>query len=526
LNVAVGADIGLTVGDAIFLGGTFTLTTQSAVHVTDGTIDLAAADVLDLQITGGHLFAGVGGSRTGKTVTAGSGLDASGVAARIVTVKQGTGASYTALDLLVAAASLTGLGSAFSFDIANAFLRVNSVTPAGTKLDWSNVSPAGLKFAQIDASLNVAVGADIGLTVGDAIFLGGTFTLTTQSAVHVTDGTIDLAAADVLDLQITGGHLFAGVGGSRTGKTVTAGSGLDASGVAARIVTVKQGTGASYTALDLLVASASLTGLGSAFSFDIANAFLRVNSVTPAGPKLDWSNVSPAGLKFAQIDASLNVAVGADIGLTVGDAIFLGGTFTLTTQSAVHVTDGTIDLAAADVLDLQITGGHLFAGVGGSRTGKTVTAGSGLDASGVAARIVTVKQGTGASYTALDLLVAAASLTGLGSAFSFDIANAFLRVNSVTPAGPKLDWSNVSPAGLKFAQIDASLNVAVGADIGLTVGDAIFLGGTFTLTTQSAVHVTDGTIDLAAADVLDLQITGGHLFAGVGGSRTGKTVTA
>src|SRR2546422_250968 len=478
--LAVGASIGLTVADFVFVSGSFTLTTQTGVDVSDGTISLSGADVLDLRIDSGHLFAGIGGSRTGTTVSDGSvGLSATGIALRLVTVKTLSSPSYTALNLTVASASLSGLGSAFSFDIANAFVRYNATSDASPKLNWAAAAftPADLRFAEISNTTALAVGASIGLTVADFVFVSGSFTLTTQTGVDVSDGTISLSGADVLDLRIDSGHLFAGIGGSRTGTTVSDGSvGLSATGIALRLVTVKTLSSPSYTALNLTVASASLSGLGSAFSFDIANAFVRYNATSDASPKLNWAAAAftPADLRFAEISNTTALAVGASIGLTVADFVFVSGSFTLTTQTGVDVSDGTISLSGADVLDLRIDSGHLFAGIGGSRTGTTVSDGSvGLSASGIALRLVTVKTLSSPSYTALNLTVASASLSGLGSAFSFDIANAFVRYNATSDASPKLNWAAAAftPADLRFAEISNTTALDVGASIGLTVAD-------------------------------------------------------
>src|SRR2546430_15382201 len=65
------------------------------------------------------------------------------------------------------------------------------------------------------------------------------------------------------------------------------------------------------------------SGLGSAFSFDIANAFVRYNATSDASPKLNWAAAAftPADLRFAEISNTTALAVGASIGLTVADFV-------------------------------------------------------------------------------------------------------------------------------------------------------------------------------------------------------------
>src|SRR5205814_1685292 len=411
--------------------------------------------------------------------------------------------------------------SGFGFDIKDAFVRFNSASAGASKLDWSTLTATGQRLAGVTKTLNVAVGAAIGLTVGPALAVG-TFTLTSSSGLTLDDGAQSLTG-DLLDLQLSAVSVFAGVGGSRSLATLTLAPdaiGLSVSGASARIEAFRVGA-ASYTGLALDVAAASLVGL-SGFGFDIKDAFVRFNSASAGASKLDWSTLTATGQRLAGVTKTLNVAVGAAIGLTVGPALAVG-TFTLTSSSGLTLDDGAQSLTG-DLLDLQLSAVSVFAGVGGSRSLATLTLAPdaiGLSVSGASARIEAFRVGA-ASYTGLALDVAAASLVGL-SGFGFDIKDAFVRFNSASAGASKLDWSTLTATGQRLAGVTKTLNVAVGAAIGLTVGPALAVG-TFTLTSSSGLTLDDGAQSLTG-DLLDLQLSAVSVFAGVGGSRSLATLT-
>src|SRR5262249_56139030 len=124
----------------------------------------------------------------------------------------------------------------------------------------------------------------------------------------------------LLDLQLDGVHVFAGVGGSRTTTTVSDGTvGLSLTGVSGRLETLTVGA-ASYTGLRLTVATGSLTGLGSAFSFDIANGFVRYNAASTGASKLDWDGLTDTH-RLQDVTGGLALAVGAEIGVTLGGVL-------------------------------------------------------------------------------------------------------------------------------------------------------------------------------------------------------------
>src|SRR5207247_1713786 len=196
---------------------------------------------------------------------------------------------------------------------------------------------------------------------------------------------------------------------------------------------------------------------------------------------------------------------------------FARGAFTLTVSSGVAVSDGVISIPSADVLTLTITGGHLFAGIGGSLSGTTVSDGSvGISASGVELTLVSLGAGAGSTYTGLQLTAATAAISGIPG-LTVNVSNAFVKVNKAAPAGPKLNWQAASLASYGL-DIAALTDVSVGGTVGIDVAGFVFARGAFTLTVSSGVAVSDGVISIPSADVLTLTITGGHLFAGIGGS--------
>ena len=164
----------------------------------------------------------------------------------------------------------------------------------------------------------------------------------------LSDGSLTLADVDVLDLSISSGHLFAGTGGSRTLTSVTDGTvGLAANGITARLITATPLGGPSYSVFDLDVATASLSGLGAAFSFDIADAFVQYNAVSVPGAKLNWSSAALGAYQVAGIEGTLNLKVGASIGLTLGGFVFVAGTFTLTDSATTDERVGLVREVAA-----------------------------------------------------------------------------------------------------------------------------------------------------------------------------------
>src|SRR5919107_4805411 len=85
------------------------------------------------------------------------------------------------------------------------------------KIDWATTS--GL--TGVGSSLALSVGATVGLTLAGFVFVSATFALTTQTGVTVGGHT-----GDLFELSISSGHLFAGINGSRTGTSITDGTGL------------------------------------------------------------------------------------------------------------------------------------------------------------------------------------------------------------------------------------------------------------------------------------------------------------
>ena len=142
-----------------------------------------------------------------------------------------------------------------------------------------------------------------------------------------------------MQVTVSNAHLFAGVGGSLTGAdstTVTDGSvGLSASGINVHLVTAKNTTSLTrYTGLSLTVGSATLTGL-EPIEVHLKDAFVKYNKVSLANaPKLNWSETGLLSAYGVNVDATIDVSVGAAaIGLNLGGGLVLAGGFSFTTSS-------------------------------------------------------------------------------------------------------------------------------------------------------------------------------------------------
>ena len=506
LDLAVGADFGLSLASVVWAVGGFTLTSSSSA-----TVDGHTGGLVDLTLSGVEVFAGAGASRSGTTSldTSGAvGLHASAISGRLASLTDSSSAiTYSAAAFSLGAASLTGLGSVFSFDLANGYVRFND-GPVAAKLDWSGYAT---EFAAIPASLDLAVGADFGLSLASVVWAVGGFTLTSSSSA-----TVDGHTGGLVDLTLSGVEVFAGAGASRSGTTSldTSGAvGLHASAISGRLASLTDSSSAiTYSAAAFSLGAASLTGLGSVFSFDLANGYVRFND-GPVAAKLDWSGYAT---EFAAIPASLDLAVGADFGLSLASVVWAVGGFTLTSSSSA-----TVDGHTGGLVDLTLSGVEVFAGAGASRSGTTSldTSGAvGLHASAISGRLASLTDSSSAiTYSAAAFSLGAASLTGLGSVFSFDLANGYVRFND-GPVAAKLDWSGYAT---EFAAIPASLDLAVGADFGLSLSDFVYMSGAFTLDVEA---ISGGTLS-GPSQAMVLTVTGGHVFAGIGGSRAGTTVT-
>ena len=496
-------DVRATLG--IDLGGG-TVVAAGTVHLTElhsGTAPIDNVDVLKLEVTGGSLFAGVGGSLTGAnhdTVVPGStGFSASGVTLDYVSATSGLGTVYRGIRLQADTVSLVGIAGVTMY-VSALDVQVNTAS-TGPALDWSTIS--GLNFGlSSGTSLDVkaTVGVDLG---GGTVVAAGTLHL---SKVH--SSSLPLNNVDILELEVTGGSLFAGVGGSLTGAdhaTVSPGStGFSASGV--HLVYVSATSGLTvYRGIRLQADTVSLVGITGVTMY-VSALDVQVNTAS-TGPALDWSTVS--ALTFGlSTDTSLDVqaTVGVDLG---GGTVVAAGTLHLSKVSA-----GTL-LSSADVLKLEVTGGSLFVGIGGSadRRESRQRSRPARPASRRPACIwSTSPRPSGLTvYRGIRLQADTVSLVGI-TGVTLYVSALDVQVNTAS-TGPAFDWSSISALNFGLST-DTSLDVlaTVGVDIG---GGTVVAAGTLHLSKVSA-----GTL-LNNADVLKLEVTGGSLFVGIGGSLTG-----
>ena len=89
--------------------------------------------------------------------------------------------------------------------------------------------------------------------------------------------------------------------------------------------------------------SATLTGLDP-IEVHLKDAFVKYNKVSLAdAPKLNWSETGLLSAYGVNVDATIDVSVGAAaIGLNLGGGLVLAGGFSFTTSSGVSVDDKSI----------------------------------------------------------------------------------------------------------------------------------------------------------------------------------------
>src|SRR5207344_2901402 len=487
--------------------GSFTLAKFDLTPGTYGAVTPpAGASALQFTLTSGTLFAGIGGSLSGTTATAGTqGLSVALTSLKLAFVTGG----YSAVALNNAAVSLVGL-SGLTLNVANLDVLFNGA-PTASRLDWTAI-PELTGYDGLVSTLSFKVAGDVGLSLAsDLVVASGSFTLAKFDLTPGTYGAVTLpAGASALQFTLTSGLLFAGIGGSLSGTTATAGT----QGLSVTISNLKLAfvTG-GYSAVALNNAGVSLVGL-SGFTLNVANLDVLFNGA-PAASRLDWTAI-PELTGYDGLVSTLSFKVAGDVGLSLAsDLVVASGSFTLAKFDLTPGTYGAVTLpAGASALQFTLTSGTLFAGIGGSLSGTTATAGTqGLSVTLTSLKLAFVTGG----YSAVALNNAAVSLVGI-SGFTLNVANLDVLFNGA-PAASRLDWTAI-PELTGYDGLVSTLSFKVAGDVGLSLAnDLVVASGSFTLAKFDLTPGIYGAVTLpAGASALEFTLTSGLLFAGVGGS--------
>ena len=500
VKATVGVDLG---SGAVVAAGTLHL---SVVDVTTGLF--SGSQVLTFTVTGGSVFAGSGGSLTGAnhdTVTPGS-VGFSGTGVNITYARLDTlTSSYTGLELTAASLSLVGVNG-LQIYVSNLDVKVNTAS-VGPALDWSTVD--GLSFT-LSGATSLDIAATLGIDIGNGfVVASGTAHLTTQ----IVSGGVLSGPQTAVTLTVTGGELWAGVGGSLDAtdhSTVHDGTtGISAHGVTITYANITDGL-TTYTGLELSVATATLVGIPGVQLY-VTNLDVKVNQASggTSPTPLDWTTLPALGLSLS---GATDLSVGGTLGIDIASGfVVASGTFTLTRSV---VSGGPVTSQTA--LKLTISDASLWAGVGGSLDATdhhTVHDGTaGISAHGVNITLASVST-LAATYTGLELTVATASLVGIPGV-SLYVTSLDVQVNKSTALTP-LDWSTLTiDGGGSFGfGLSVVTDLSVSGTIGVDISGFIAASGSFALERD----VVSGS-GLTSATALKLTVSNAHLWVGVGGS--------
>ena len=114
--------------------------------------------------------------------------------------------------------------SGFTLNVANLDVLFNGA-PTASRLDWTAI-PELTGYDGLVSTLSFKVAGDVGLSLAsDLVVASGSFTLANSISTPGMYGAVTLpAGTSALEFTLTSGLLFAGIGGSLSGTTATAGT--------------------------------------------------------------------------------------------------------------------------------------------------------------------------------------------------------------------------------------------------------------------------------------------------------------
>ena len=536
----------------------FTLDHTTASGSDGNGITLTGADVWAFSLTNPTVFVGTGAELVADTSPLGFHVDhasdAVGVGAtassfELARIAVGS-TSYTGLQVGGLTGDLVGIASV-TIHLVGASALANTVSPAGTKLNWAGLSSGVLPFG-----FPTGLTSDVSLhfSGGLALSIGGVVAATTSQFTvdHVTvsgsdHGTtpIVLSGADVWAFSLTNAAVFVGTGAgvaadaSPLGWAITTAPG--AVGVSASASSFKLARAAagptSYVGLEVSGLGGDLVGIDGA-TIHVNGATVLVNTVTPAtSAKLNWGGFDHGVLPF-----DFSSALTSDVSLHISGAVALSvagvveattDAFTLDHTTASGSDGHGITLTGADVWAFSLTNPTVFVGTGatlasdsGAASGYVISVGSGavgLSSSATTFKLATIAQGT-TTYTGIELDGLSGGLSGIPAA-TIHVSNVSALVNSVSPASAaKLNWATLSAGVIPFSfdtHLTRDVSLSLTGALSLSIAGLVQASTTsfaITHTTASGNDAGTPTITLTGADVWAVTLTGAQVFVGVGGS--------
>ena len=533
-----------------------TATSITADHTTasgdDGHgITLTDADVWSFTLTGASVFVGTGGSlATDGTAlgyhvehSAGAvGILASATDFKLARITQGA-TTYFGLEVSGLHGDLLGIDGA-TVHVNDVRALANSVDPAGTKLDWAGLSTGVLPFA-FSSALTSAV--TLHLSGGVALSIGGVvaataavFTLDHTTANGSDGNGITLADADAWSFSLTDPAVFVGTGaglasdGTALGYHVAPAAdavGISAAATGFELAQVAQG-GTSYLGVQVEGLDGDLLGIDGAV-VHVKGVTALSNSASPSSAaRLNWAGLTGV-LPFdfsSSLTSDVSLHLSGALALAIADAVAATtSSFTLDHTTASGSDGHGITLTDADVWALTLTGPAVFVGTGaglatdGTALGYHVAPTA--DAVGISASATTFQfakiVNSGTSYQGIEIDGLNGDLVGIDGA-TVHVVGVDALVNTVSPAGTKLDWAGVGSV-LPFA-----FAAGLTSDVSLHLSGALALSiaGIVAATTDqftldhTLANGSDGAatapITLSGADAWVLSLTGPSVFVGTG----------
>ncbi|KKN12844.1 hypothetical protein LCGC14_1012390, partial [marine sediment metagenome] len=578
----------------VYLSGTFSLATGGYGVAGGGLSAGLNANVTTFAISDAAMFAGVGGGFTHDPTDASvitglvaladlkgaTGFDATGVNAELAFVNEvsttaTTLRSWAALDVFVGTADLVGLPAGFTASTTNLYFRTNIAdTATASKLNWNTLTLDGASFgtvtgltkvANIDDTLNVAFGGSFRGAIDGTILLAGTMSGEIVTLADLTDlpGTVAVGEnVKVMRMSVSGGYLFAGVGGSFTETAgvvdgiAAGGTGFAAQGLQLDLLTITQGqadptilgTTQSWTGLVAGAGQLDVRGLDAvdikAYDLEVRLNSAATTDTAATATKLDWKILNAADAPIFDaisitdpstgIGQELNYSVKGAVELRVADNVLLFGGFGISALNK-SIDDGNgITVTDASVLSLSVSGATLFAGAGGAfvydgvsgRATALENTGTGFAVQDANLDIAIISQPSTATATTPLSWVAVAGQIGQADIRGIDGITAIARdvsfqFNGAATDATKLNWTGVNDyAGTRIGTIDQTLDLAFAGQIELDIQSNIIVSAGFSGKIQTVTNVTDGTITVAEAEMLQFNITAAYVFVGDGGAFT------
>ena len=583
---------------ALNLTGSFTADnkvydgTNTATILTRTLSGVLAADVADVTLTGGTAAFGGINTGNGKNVTS-TGMVLTGAKAgnyflfavntttANITPKDISGtftAANKAYDGNTTASILTrSLTGVVAVDVADVSLIGGTATFAtATVGTGKTVTSTGMTLDGTKAENYTLTGVATTTANITGLALTGNFTAGNKVYDGTTNATIltrtlsGVLAADVADVTLTGGTATFADADKGTGKTVTA-TGMILGGTKAANytlgtvntaiadITAKDLT-ASFTAdskvydgnTTAVILTRTLTGVLAADAADVTvsgGTATFNNENVGTGKSVNASGLVLAGAKGANYNITTVNATTANItaknisgNFTADNKVYDGNT------TATVLTRTLTGVLAADVADVNLTGGSASFATAGVGTGKTVTS-TGMAITGTKA----------ANYNLTGVATTTANITGLALTGNITADNKVYNGNNIASILTRTltgvlaaDVADVTLTGGTATFADANKGTAkIVTGTGLTLTGA--KAGNYTLTSvgtttaditakditgnftadnkvydgNTAANILTRTLTgVLAGDIADVTLTGGTATFATASIGTGKTVTS